>query len=215
MRILVVGADTVTGRHLIKYILESGHQARAILHNSVQAAYFQTLGVESFHLSEKPKMKELVNAAKDVEAICLIGSFLRTEKEPYIRIDEMIRYLELFNYVGVKRFVHMSTFESRKFLWNTQPAIFRSTIIENYYIDRWLKTSNVDFTILHPGTLIDQQGTGFVTISEHEINNRHIPREDVAKAMLMCLENDATIGKEFKITSGKTTIAEALTFYNK
>lgn len=37
-----------------------------------------------------------------------------------------------------------------------------------------------------------------------------ITRDDVARVILTCLEQDATIGKEFQIVNGKTPIVEAI-----
>jgi uncharacterized protein YbjT (DUF2867 family) len=76
--------------------------------------------------------------------------------------------------------------------------------------DEALIASGVDYTIVRPGRLADDPGTGRIAAAERLELGGEIPRDDVAATLLACLDDDSTIGKAFDVLSGETPIAEAL-----
>ncbi|WP_370331423.1 NAD(P)H-binding protein [Mycolicibacterium hippocampi] len=67
----------------------------------------------------------------------------------------------------------------------------------------------LDATIVRPGMLTDDPGTGRVTIAA-ETGRDSIPREDVASVLLAVLDTPETAGHTFEVISGDTTIAQAV-----
>lgn len=75
--------------------------------------------------------------------------------------------------------------------------------------DEALRASGLDYTIVRPGGLTDDPGTGLVSVAER-LERGQIPRADVAAVFVACLDAPATIGKSFDLIGGDTPIAEAL-----
>lgn len=75
--------------------------------------------------------------------------------------------------------------------------------------DEALRASGLDYTIVRPGGLTDDPGTGLVSVAER-LARGQIPRADVAAVFVACLDDPGTIGCSFDLTSGTTPIAEAL-----
>jgi uncharacterized protein YbjT (DUF2867 family) len=75
--------------------------------------------------------------------------------------------------------------------------------------DDALRASGLDFTIVRPGGLTDDPGTGLVQIAD-DTGRGQVPRADVAAVLLACLDAPGTIGKTFDLISGTTPIADAL-----
>jgi nucleoside-diphosphate-sugar epimerase len=67
----------------------------------------------------------------------------------------------------------------------------------------------LDSTIVRPGHLTDESGTGLVTIA-HETGHGNIPREDVAAVLLAVLDTPSTAGQTFEVISGDTPIKDAV-----
>jgi uncharacterized protein YbjT (DUF2867 family) len=65
-------------------------------------------------------------------------------------------------------------------------------------------------TIVRPGHLVNDPGTGRVTIADHT-GHGNIPREDVAAVLLAVLDTPGTVGQTFELISGDMPIAEAVT----
>ncbi len=64
-------------------------------------------------------------------------------------------------------------------------------------------------TIVRPGHLTDQPGTGLVTLGA-SVGSGDIPRGDVASVIAAALNQTATIGKTFEMFGGATPIEAAL-----
>ena len=64
-------------------------------------------------------------------------------------------------------------------------------------------------TIVRPGLLTDDPGTGRVTIAS-ETGRASIPREDVAAVLLAVLDTPGTAGETFEVISGDTPIVDAV-----
>jgi uncharacterized protein YbjT (DUF2867 family) len=75
--------------------------------------------------------------------------------------------------------------------------------------DRRLAESDLDWTIVRPGRLTDNPGTGRVRAGE-DIGGGEIPRADVAATLAAVLETDSTIGKAFDLLAADTPIDEAV-----
>ncbi len=76
--------------------------------------------------------------------------------------------------------------------------------------DERLRESGLDYTIVRPGSLTDEEGKGKVEAAEHLGRRGEIPREDVARTLAAALESPNTSGKTFEVLSGETPVEEAL-----
>ncbi len=72
-----------------------------------------------------------------------------------------------------------------------------------------LQSSGLDYTILRPGRLFNEEGSGKITTTE-PASQRGIPREDVADTVLEVLRSDNTIKKVISFNEGDMPIEEAI-----
>jgi uncharacterized protein YbjT (DUF2867 family) len=70
--------------------------------------------------------------------------------------------------------------------------------------------TDLDATIVRPGHLTNDPGTGRVELSD-QTGRGDIPRADVAAVLLAVLDTPATAGRTFEVISGETPIYEAVT----
>jgi uncharacterized protein YbjT (DUF2867 family) len=75
--------------------------------------------------------------------------------------------------------------------------------------DERLMASGLDYTIVRPGGLTDDPGTGRVTVGTG-LGYGNIPRDDVAAVLLAALETPGSIGKTFELVAGDTPIEDAV-----
>jgi uncharacterized protein YbjT (DUF2867 family) len=76
--------------------------------------------------------------------------------------------------------------------------------------DQALEESGLDYTIVRPGSLTNEPGTGTVEAAESLGRRGEIPREDTARVIAATLEMKNTFGKTFEVLSGDTPIEEAV-----
>jgi uncharacterized protein YbjT (DUF2867 family) len=75
--------------------------------------------------------------------------------------------------------------------------------------DAEVAASGLDHTIVRPGRLTDEPGTGRVAIGD-DVGDGAIPREDVASVLAAVLAAPASAGATFELISGDTPADEAV-----
>jgi uncharacterized protein YbjT (DUF2867 family) len=70
--------------------------------------------------------------------------------------------------------------------------------------------SGLTYTIIRPGPLTEDSGSGKVDILETLNRSGDIPREDVANVLLAVLNSDNCDNRTFEVLSGTTPVDEAL-----
>ena len=76
--------------------------------------------------------------------------------------------------------------------------------------DAALAASDLDWTIVRPGRLTEDPGTGLVEVGASLGGLREITRDDVAAVLAACLDEPRTVRATFELLQGDTPIAEAL-----
>jgi uncharacterized protein YbjT (DUF2867 family) len=75
--------------------------------------------------------------------------------------------------------------------------------------DADLRESGLEYTIVRPGGLTNDAGTGRVQLGEN-LDSGRIPRDDVAAVLADVLPARNTIGKSFDLLSGDVPVGEAV-----
>ena len=212
LKILVVGANGQIGKHLVRMIQDSEHEARAMIRNSEQASYFTELGAETIMVDLEEGIEDIAKAAEGVDAIVFTaGSGPHTGKDKTILIDldGAVKTIEAAKLANVKRFVMVSSFDTSREAIQEAPPSFSPYVAAKHYADEWLKSTDLDYTIVHPGALTNDKGKGNVEVAT-KLEIGEVPREDVAGVILHTIDDTKLIGKEFQVVSGNMPIKAAL-----
>ncbi|MCA1022001.1 SDR family oxidoreductase [Halobacillus litoralis] len=213
MKVLVVGANGQVGKHLVQKI-QSHHdiEAVAMIRKEEQASYFKDLGAETVLVDLEDNTEKIAEAFDDVDAVVFTaGSGPNTgpDKTVMIDLDGAVKTIEAAKQKGVNRYVMVSSFDTTREAIQGAPASFAPYVVAKHYADDWLRRTNLNYTIVHPGILTNEDGTGQVQAAE-TVERGEISREDVAGVLLAVLENESTIGKEFQVVGGSTSIKDAV-----
>lgn len=211
MNILVVGANGQIGKQLVKKIQDTNeHTAVAMIRKEEQRVQFEEQGAKTVLADLEGNMDQIAEAAKGVDAVVFTagsGSHTGADKTMMVDLDGAIKTIEATKQAGVKRFVIVSAIGvHHREKWMGSVPYYSAA---KHYADIWLRESGLDYTIIRPGGLTNDEGTGKVKVAV-DLERGSIPREDVATTILATLKNDHTIGKEFDMTSGETPIKDAL-----
>ncbi|HLS09753.1 SDR family oxidoreductase [Lentibacillus sp.] len=213
MKILVVGANGQIGKHLVSFIQESDNlQAKAMIRNEEQVSFFENLGAETAVVDLEGDIDAITKAADGVDAIVFTagsGGHTGKDKTIMVDLDGAVKTIEAAKAAGVKRFIMISSFDTRREAIQEASASFAPYVAAKHYADEWLRSSDLDYTIIHPGLLTNDEGTGQVEAAP-EVERGEVPREDIASVIVASLENDTTIGKEFQVVGGTKPIKDAV-----
>ena len=209
MHVLVVGSTRGTGNLVVRALLDRGHGVRAMVRSPEQATALEERGATAVRGDLEGSLDGVV-AGVDAVAFCA-GSGSQTGPDATLRVDlhGAVRVIDACVEAGVGRFVLLSSIAADDPMRGS--AAIRHYLAAMHARDRILSTSGLDATIVRPGGLTHDPGTGEVEVGIPVLGARgSIPRADVAAVMVGCLERDDTIGATFELVSGRTPIEAAL-----
>lgn len=211
LKTLIIGANGQVGQRLVRKMLETnGLEPIAMIRKEEQREKFDELGVKTTLADLEGSVNELVQVMKGTDAIVFTagsGSHTGADKTMLVDLDGAIKSMEAAKLAGVKRFVMVSAIGShRREKWLQSAPHYSAA---KHYADIWLAKSGLDYTIIRPGKLTNEPGSGKVTVAV-DLERAEISREDVAAAIIASLKNNRSIGKAFDLVQGETPIEDAI-----
>ncbi|QYK67377.1 MULTISPECIES: SDR family oxidoreductase [Paenibacillus] len=211
MKVLVVGSNGQIGQHLIRFLEENKeHTVRAMVRKQEQADAYQKQGVETVLADLEGTVDSIAEAAKGCNAIVFTaGSGGKTgyEKTLLIDLDGAGKTIEAAEKAGIDRFIMISAIQANnRKNWHDNIIPYFAA---KHYADRMLESSRLNYTIIRPGILLNETGTGKVAAAEN-ITYGSIPREDVARAIVAALDEKNTYKRAFDLITGDVSVVDAL-----
>jgi uncharacterized protein YbjT (DUF2867 family) len=209
MKVLIAGANGITGYRLVRLLAGGGHEVRAMIRDPAQAGRMEEAGAEPFvaDLEGDP-----VPAAKGREAIFFCaGGGRGSSPGKKDTVDHMgaVKLIEAAEAGGAERFILLSSIRIE--YPETWPERLRVYLIAKEKADRRLMASGLGYTIVRPGRLTDEPGTGLIAAAESRggLGGRdgqwgnEITRDDTAAVMAACLGLDNTRHKAIEVLAGE------------
>jgi uncharacterized protein YbjT (DUF2867 family) len=191
-------------------LAERGDTVRGLIRKPDQEGDLRAVGVEPV-LCDLEGDGDVAAAMRGADAVVFAagaGPGSGEARKRTMDLEGAVRLIDAAKAEGVSRYLMVSAMGAAD-----PPAtagdVFGAYLRAKAGADEALRASGLDYTIVRPGGLTDDPGTGLVSIAER-LERGQIPRADVAAVFLACLDQPGTIGKSFDLIGGKTPIAEAL-----
>lgn len=209
--IAIVGGHGQIARLLIPLLTERGDLPVALIRDPGQAADLEGATVRPLDI-ESASVDDFALAFTDCDAVVFAaggGPDGNVERKRTVDLEGSLKSIDAASRTGIRRFVQVSAMGV-----DTDPDPSRGDVWTAYVrakrdADLALRASDLDWTIVRPGTLTDDPGTGLVHVAD-TAEYATIPRADVATVLAACLADDSTIGRQFDVTSGDTPVADAV-----
>lgn len=211
MHVLIAGANGQIGQHLLEEMADSQHEARALIRDAEQGPELQALGAtESVVGDLEGDCSEALRGCDSV--VFTAGSGPHTGPEKTIDVDQngAIRLIDTAKAMGIKHFIMVSSMRAEE--PEKGPEKLRHYLQAKHNADEHLRASGLAYTIVRPGKLSNEPGTGMVTVGE-KLEFGEIPREDVAKAILAVIDAGPTGCDGFDLISGDHPVTEAVSAF--
>lgn len=208
MKITIVGAHGNIAMLLHPMLIEAGHSVRGIIRKKEQADELRELGVEPV-VADVEKQDDISEAVGNADAVLFAagaGAGSGAERKWTVDRDGAIKLMSACHKNDIERYVMISAMGLDKPRGSEVFKVYQKAKAE---ADEALRVSGLDYTIVKPGRLTDESGTGKISVGK-ELDRGEIPREDVAAVIKNVFEMPGTIGEEFDLLSGDQPISEAL-----
>ncbi len=211
MKVCVIGANGQIGKQLVQMLHESEeYSVRAMVRSEEQAQALHERGIEAVVADLEGTADEISEAANGCDAIVFTagsGSHTGADKTLLVDLDGAVKSMEAAEKSGIKRYVMVSALQAHnRENWNKK---IRHYYVAKHYADRVLMDSSLTYTIIRPGGLTNEPGTGKVAIAEN-LPRSFVTREDVARTIFASLNHKNTYKRAFDLIQGEDEISEAL-----
>ncbi len=207
MRVLVIGANGLTGRRTVRLLEEGPHEPVAMIRNPEQSDTFDQMGVATVVADLEEPLDPALDGIDAVIFAAGSGSGTGPDKTLAVDRDGAVRSIAAVEAAGIDRYIMLSAMRADP---ESEGHPISHYLRAKGIADEHLRRSELAYTIVRPGRLTNDPGTGKVSLAPELKPGGSISREDVAALMVECLDRPATERATFDILEGETPIREAL-----
>ena len=209
MNVVIVGGHGKIGLRLVRLLADRGDSPRGIIRKTEQAHDLEEIGAEPIVLDIE-NVDDISDALAGADAVVFAagaGPGSGPARKRTVDYGGAVKLAEGCIVKGIRRNVMDSSIGSnRPETWSDQMRPYQEAKAE---ADKFVIEADLDYTIIRPGGLTDDPGTGKVQIAER-VEYGSVSRDDVAAVIAECLVADNTIGKAFDLLNDGTPISEAV-----
>jgi uncharacterized protein YbjT (DUF2867 family) len=213
MKVLVAGAHGKTARRLVRMLVDDGHEVRGLVRKEEQVPDVEADGAEPVlvDLEEEEVEGAVGEAVEGCDTIIFAagaGPGSGAARKETMDYGGAAKLVEAAEERGARRYLMLSSMGAGDPEGGSEAM--RPYLIAKARADERLVESGLDYTIIRPGGLTDEEGTGRIEAAESLGRRGQISRDDVARTLADVLEMRNTYGKTIEILAGDTPIQEAL-----
>lgn len=213
MRIAVVGGNGQVARQLHPILVRAGHTPIALVRQESYQSELEGLGAEVRLLDiEHQDANAFAAAFEGCDAVVFSAGGGRDgnlERKRTVDLEGSLKSIAGAKRTDIRRFVQVSAIDVDNPLPADTGEVWRAYVEAKRDADAALRDSALDWTIIRPGRLTDNPGRGVVSLGPN-IPRGEVARADVAAVLAAVLEVDETIGHQWNLVAGDTSIAEAV-----
>jgi nucleoside-diphosphate-sugar epimerase len=211
VNVVIAGAHGKIALQLTRLLVADGDHVTGLIRNPGHAGEVGEAGAAAQVCDlEHASVDELASALVGAQAVVFAagaGPGSSAERKLTMDRDGAVKLLEAAAAAGAKRYLMVSAVGAE-----SPPAgeeVFAVYLRAKAEADAALQASDRDWTILRPGGLTDDPGTGEVRIDAEPFRGT-VPRADVASVLARLLNDPRSVGRILYVNSGGQPIGAAL-----
>lgn len=213
MRVVIAGGHGQIALRLTKLLAGDGHEVVGLVRNPDHEADLAAAGGQAAVLDlERADVAAVagVLAGADV-AIFAAGAGPGSGKERKDTVDRgaAALFADAAEQAGVRRHLQVGSMGADRADSLHDDEVFTVYLKAKWAAEEDLRSRDLDWTILRPGGLTNDAGTGLVKLAD-KTGNGSISRDDVALVLAGLCDTPAAIGRTLELIAGDTPVAEAL-----
>jgi len=212
LEVAVVGGHGKVALRLLRLLSERGDRARGLIRNPDHAADVEATGATAVGADvENLDADAIARSIAGVDAVVFAagaGAGSGPARKRTVDYGGAAKLIEAARMNDVSRYLLVSAIGvNHPERWSDEMRPYYEAKAE---ADRELEESGLDYTIVRPGGLTDDAGSGLIAAADDLGRYGKIPRADVAATLVACLDEPNTIRKAFDLLEGENPIPDAL-----
>jgi nucleoside-diphosphate-sugar epimerase len=211
VRVAIAGGHGQIALRLAKILSERGDDVVGLIRNPDHADDLKQAGAEPAVVDlEQASEDEVARAISESDAVVFsagAGPGSGPARKDTMDYGGAVKLIAAAKQAGVRRYVIVSSMGANP----DAPGddTFSVYLRAKGRADDAVRESGLDATVVRPGTLTNDAGTGRVRLAESVPRGR-VPRDDVAAVLAAVLDSPNSIGKTVDLIGGDTPVAEAV-----
>ena len=208
MDVVIAGAHGKIARQLTRLLAGRGDRVRGIIRNPDHWADIESDGGEPV-VVDMETADDLSDAVRGADAIVFAagaGPGSGAARKQTLDLGGAVKCIEAARELGVERFVMVSSMGTLEI---DPDSPMRPYLEAKRDADLALIDSGLRWTIVRPGGLTNDPGTGTVSLAPR-LAYGQITRDDVAAVLLACLGAENTVHGAFDLLNGPDPIEDAV-----
>lgn len=212
--IAIVGGHGNIARLLTPLLVSAGHDVVGLIRNPDHGSDLEDLGARwkilDIEASDVATFAQVLEGADVVVFAAGGGPDGKAERKRTVDLEGSLKSIAAARDLGISRFVQISAIGVDEVPDDSVGEVWVEYVKAKRDADVALRASGLDWTIIRPGGLTDDQPTGKVELGQH-VARESVPRADVAAVLAAVIDDDSTIGHQFELISGEHSIPDAIT----
>ena len=217
MRIVIAGAHGQIARELGRLLAAHDHDVAGLIRNPDQAADVEADGVAPVVIDlENSTSDDVIQVLTGADAAVFAagaGPGSGAARKDSVDRGAAVLLADGAEQAGVSRFVQISASGLDSVRGNSRPEgiddVMYAYLVAKLAAEEDLKTRDLDWTILRPGHLTNDQAVGLVELGPAE-ESGSIPRHDVAAVLAELINTGRGSRQVLSVVSGSTNIPDAV-----
>ncbi|GAB2910973.1 NAD(P)H-binding protein [Rhodococcus aerolatus] len=215
MRVVIAGGHGKIAQQVIKALVPRGDVGVGLVRNADHVHELEALGGQAVVIDlESASTDDLAAHLEGADAVVFAagaGPDSGPERKDSVDRAGSVLLADAAEQAGVRRFVQISSFGAGEEIPEGTSESFVVYLQAKTAAEDDLKARDgLDWTILRPGGLTDDDGTGMVALSTPPLERGTVPREDVAAVVVALLDTPGTAGTVVMLTEGATPVVDAV-----
>lgn len=213
MRVVIAGGHGKIALRLERLLAARGDEVIGIIRNPAQAADLAQQGATALVLDlEKADVDTLARELAGADAVVFAAGAgpgsgaARKDTVDRAAAELLVAAAET---AGVRRYLLISSMGASDAPPAVTDEVFAAYLRAKAASERALSESDLDWTILRPGRLTDEPGTGMVRLAR-TVRRGSVSRDDVAAILVALLDEPRAIGQTLEVVAGEVPVAEAV-----
>ncbi|MFC0600587.1 SDR family oxidoreductase [Streptomyces palmae] len=214
MRIVIAGGHGQIALRLERLLAGRGDEVAGIIRRPEQAGDLLAAGAEPVVCDlESATVDDVAKHLKGADALVFAagaGPGSGAARKQTVDLAAAVLCADAAERAGVRRYLIISSMGADAHAPDGADPVFTAYLRAKGAADEAIRARpGLDWTVLRPGRLTDDPGTGEVNLAPHT-GRGEVTRDDVAATLLALLDEPGTAGRTLELIGGGTPVVEAV-----